>query len=223
MSPFPDNWAYLKAELAWLDRVLMGAVARHQDLHREIEQQARTPADKATSHWWQGFILLDYAKGGSQIQPNLRDLTHPLGRYGDRIEYSLKQNIPLSIPQLCQHLQLSKFERDVIILCLAPEISRRYEKIYALLNNDDTPRPTVDLALRLFCRSDQEWRTARRSFLSTAPLIKNKLLCLHPSAIPTLLAHSLSLPEKLVTYCLEDHLPLDRLLPRRRSRKPPSI
>lgn len=71
---FTDNWSYLKAELAWLDRVLMRAVARHREVEREVARVAKNNTDRATSHWWRGFIVLDSAKGvvksaGMQVSP----------------------------------------------------------------------------------------------------------------------------------------------------------
>ncbi len=221
---FTDNWSYLRAELAWLDRVLMRAVARHREIEGEVARVARNNTDRATSHWWRGFIVLDGAKGGSQVRGDGAEhsANHPLGRFGDRLAQSQQLGVNLAIPSLCLHLGLSKFERDVLILCLAPEISRRYEKLYALLNNDDANcrQPTVDLALRLFCRSDSEWRLARQSFSANAPLIKHKLLLLLPSptSARTVISQVLCLPEKVTNFCLSDQIPLSSLFPKRRSR-----
>jgi hypothetical protein len=203
----------------------MKATARHREMERDVERVAKNPIDRATSHWWRGLIILDHAQGGSQLRPEPTETTnHPWGRYGDRLELSHKENIFLAIPNLCAHLQLSKFERDVLILCLAPEISRRYERLYSLLNNDDvrSRQPTVDLALRLFCRSDQEWRTARASFLPNGKLIKNKLLLLQPSggSAQTLLSHILVLPAKVVHFCLSDRGVVTSILPRNRRKRP---
>ncbi|WP_019502171.1 hypothetical protein [Pseudanabaena sp. PCC 6802] len=228
---FQDNWSYLKAELAWLDRVLMRAMAKHRQSDREVSRVARSAADKATSHWWQGFINLDPAKGGSQVsndlnmQTNAQVYGHPLGRYGDRIAASIEHGIVLNAPTLCQQLGLGKFERDLIILCLAPEISRRYEKLYAFLNGDDDNcrQPTVDLALRLFCRSDLEWRASRNTLQPKAPLLKNKILEIHESntTARSLLSKSLQLSGKFVTYLLSDDIPLSAVLPKPRKRRSP--
>jgi hypothetical protein len=224
VPPFPDNWSYLKAELAWLDRLLMRAMAKQRQMQHEIDRVARSPADKASSHWWKGFINLDPAKGGSQLKsdPSIA-IVHPLGRHGDRIAISLKQGIRLALPLLCQHLGLGSFERNVVVLCLALEINRRYEKLYAFLNNDDTNsrQPSVDLALRLFCRTDAEWRVARPTLLSQAPLVKNKVLEIasSDSTARSLLARTMLLSEKAVTYLLSDDAILESVLPKPRRRK----
>jgi hypothetical protein len=225
-KPFPDNWSYLKAELAWLDRVLMRAMARQRQSNQEVDRVARSAADKASSHWWKGFITLDPARGGSQVKSESEASNlpaHVLGRYGDRIAVSLEQNIHLAIPLLCQRLNLSKFERDLLVLCLAPEISRRYEKLYAFLNNDESNcrQPTVDLALRLFCRSDEEWRIARATLQPKAPLLKLKILSVLPSmsSARSLLARPIQLSDKAINYLLSDDLPLDEILPKPRKSK----
>jgi hypothetical protein len=226
--PFQDNWSYLKAELAWLDRVIMRAIAKHRQHNREIERVAHSAADKVTSHWWKGFITLDPAKGGSKVNFDYESQipVHPLGRYGDRVVASIEHDIELTIPTLCQHLSLGRFERDLIVLCLAPEISRRYEKLYAFLNSDDDNcrQPTVDLAFRLFCRSDQEWCTARNALLPTAPLLKNKILEIYPgnTTARSLLSKSMQLSDKSVTYLLGGDVLLSAILPKPRKRRQPS-
>ncbi|MEE3719237.1 hypothetical protein V2H45_21055 [Tumidithrix elongata RA019] len=224
VSAFTDNWAYLKAELAWLDRVLMRAIAKQRITGQEIDRVARSATDKATSHWWKGFINLDPTLGGRQVKQDLSlQMPHALGRYGDRLAKSFDQGIPLGIPTLCKHLDLSKFERDLLVLCLAPEISRRYEKLYAVLNNDEEncSQPTVDLALRLFCHSDAEWRVARNTLMPKAPLIKHKLLEIYQGkgSARSLLARNLCLPDKVATYLLGEDQAIETILPKRRPRR----
>src|SRR5574341_1269186 len=47
---------------------------------------------------------------------------------------------------------LSSFDIDVILLALAPELDRRYERLYGYLqDNVSLRRPTTDLALHLLC------------------------------------------------------------------------
>jgi len=223
VQPFADNWSYLKAELAWLDRVLMRSLSKQRQSNQEIDRVAKSPADRSTSHWWKGFIAIDPSKGGSLVPQQPPQNHHPLGRYGDRLEANRHHNIRLAIPTLCDRLELGHFERDLLILCLAPEISRRYERLYTFLNNDDTNcrQPTVDLALRLFCRSDAEWRNARSKLSTTAPLIKRKILKLYlpdHSTARSLLSKAMLLSDKAVTYLLSEDLPIETIIPKPRKR-----
>ena len=222
VAKFADNWSYLKAELAWLDRVIMRAIAKQRQLNREIDRISRSEVDKATSHWWKGFITLDPPNGGQQIPPKPSVEISAGVRYGDRIVESQAQAINLTIPTLCDRLKLGKFERDVLILCLAPEINRRYEKLYVVLNNDDSScrQPTIDLALRLFCRSDAEWRSARNILAPKSPLIKAKILEILPAhtSAQTLIARSLRLSDRSVDYLLSEDQAIESILPKPRKR-----
>lgn len=222
--PFNDNWSYLKAELAWLDRLLMRSFARQRQEQKEVDRVAKSNADRSSSHWWKGFLYLDPSKGGSMAPKVADSVSHPLGRYGDRIEASRNQHIRLAIPDLCDRLKLGAFERNVLILCLAPEISRRYDRLYLFLNNDDMhcKQPTVDLAMRLFCRSDAEWRIAREKFARQSPLIKRKILQLYMptnSTSRSLLSQGMFLSEKSVSFMLSDDMPIEKLVPKSRARK----
>ena len=224
VQPFADNWAYLKAELAWLDRILMRSLAKQRQTNQEVDRVAKSAVDRSTSHWWKGFIAIDPSKGGSLAPKQLPQIPHPLGRYGDRLAASRDNNIRLAIPTLCDRLELGQFERDLLILCLAPEISRRYEKLYAFLNNDESncKQPTVDLALRLFCRSDSEWRKARNTISATSPLIKRKIIQLYlpvNSTARSLLAKAMLLSEKAATYLLSEDLPIESVIPKPRTSK----
>jgi hypothetical protein len=50
--------------------------------------------------------------------------------------------------------QLSPLDLDVLLICLAPELDLKYEKLYAYLQDDVTKkRPSVDLCLTLLCPS----------------------------------------------------------------------
>ncbi|MEP7200072.1 MAG: ATP-binding protein [Chloroflexota bacterium] len=112
----------------------------------------------------------------------------------------------LRINRLCQLFDLSDLERAVLVICLAPEINLKYERLYAYLHDDVTKkRPTVDLVMRLLCRTVAERVTARQAFESDAPLVKWELVTLHddPNARrPVLIARYLKLDERIARYLL---------------------
>ena len=58
---------------------------------------------------------------------------------------------------LCERLELSRLECDLLLAVLAPELDPKYETLFAYLNNDVTRRwPTVELAGRLFALDKAE-------------------------------------------------------------------
>ena len=101
---------------------------------------------------------------------------------------------------------LSGFDVDVVLLALAPELDLRYERIYAYLQDDVTrKRPTVDLALNLFCDSAAEKLDRRLHFSPHSPLLRHGLLHLLPDpnqVEPSFLAHYLKLDDQVTRLLL---------------------
>lgn len=99
---------------------------------------------------------------------------------------------------------LSQFDLDVIVIALAPELDRRYESLYAYLQDDvRSKRPSVGLALNLLCADAIERLEKRDRFASTAPLIQAGLLSLESEqSRPTLLAQEIHLTPQLIRFLL---------------------
>lgn len=101
---------------------------------------------------------------------------------------------------------LSEFEKDLILVALAPELDLRYERLYSYLQDDvSKKRPTVDLALNLLTTSGEAKLQARKHFAPEAPLLRHRLIQLLPDPHqlqPPLLAHYLKLDEQIVNLLL---------------------
>ena len=112
---------------------------------------------------------------------------------------------------------LSDFDLDVILIALAPELDRRYERIYAYLQDHvSRRRPTVDLVLHLLCADAGERLAQRDHFAPKAPLIRQGLIQLMTPAEatePTLLAQGLKLDEQVIHLLLGDPQLDARLVP----------
>ena len=76
---FKDNWAYLKTELGWLDRMLMMALSRYRQEKKEVDRVAQSKADKVSSHWWKGVISLDGKIAYDEHRPNAKINTGKIG------------------------------------------------------------------------------------------------------------------------------------------------
>lgn len=109
---------------------------------------------------------------------------------------------------LGERWEFTDFDNAVVVLALAPEVSARYERVYAYLQDDVTRRkPTVDLALNLLCDSTEARIERRGRFAPEAPLIRSGLLRLlpDPSQVePPLLAHYMRLDERAIRALLGD-------------------
>lgn len=239
-EPFADNWSYLKVELNWLERVLMLAVARQRKETKEVERIVQSRADRVTSHWWKGLVVLEegtaYDEGSQRKTLNRDSLVPHKGNYQQqleaRIEASQKQGIVLGLPALRQRLGLTVLEKNLLLMGLAPEVNRRYARIYSYLQGSDLPSdprldlwkalqspgpfrgytelPTVDLALRILCRNDAEWRSSR-DCLTHSCLLQLGFLELVSQGEETLLTRRIKLQTSLVDYLLAERLQPDRL------------
>jgi hypothetical protein len=210
-APFADNWAYLKTELNWLDRMLMMAVSRQKRELREVDDFATSMEDRVTSHWWKGIIAINRSAGYDNAQPPKASKGRT-GSYSQqleaRIQVSRQQGIVLALPHLKEHLQLSQFEKNVILMALAPEINQRFGRIYSYLqyqhDESDWDLPTVNLCLRLLCRNDQEWRRSRPLMMSNSRLLELGIVEWVNSDDTTLLSRHLRITEELSSFLLAE-------------------
>src|SRR5215510_721864 len=125
-----------------------------------------------------------------------------------------ERGIFLSLPWIAQLFSLSHLEVQILIMCLAPELRRKYDTLYAYLQDDITrKRPSVDLVLDLLCPSEAErWRARNAVFSDQAPLFRHGILRRvedprSPSGSSGL-AQFLQLDQRMLHYLLEND-PLD--------------
>lgn len=208
---FANNWAYLKTELRWLDQVLMLAVSRQRKENQEVERVAHSKADRATSSWWKGIIFTEGKAAYDEHRKNAQSGDSKVNYHQQletRIQATSQKGIVLALPALRDRLGLTQFEKNLVLMSLAPEINRKYARLYHYLQGDDlsvkTNLPTLDLVLRLLCRNDEEWRSARQRLISSSPLIQHELLLFSPETTDSSLGCPLKLATPLVNYLLAE-------------------
>lgn len=95
----------------------------------------------------------------------------------ERVERTQHAGVVLPLPRLGQLFGLSPWELQAIVICLAPELRRRYDRLYAYLQDDITrKRPSVDLVLDLLCDGEVERWQAQRLLTEDSALIRAGLL-----------------------------------------------
>ncbi len=213
VKPFDNNWAYLKTELRWLDRVLMLAVSRKRQDDKSLSRVVNTPEDKVTSHWWKGIIAVD--KGIDDREgppPKQKSQKSPTTSYGQqleaRIQASYQAGITLAIPLLRDRLKLLEVEKNIVLMAIAPEINRRYGRLYDYLQEEEgalADLPTVDLCLRLLCRSDNDWQQARSRLTAPRSLVSLGLLEWIGDEDGTLLSQQVRVSDDLANFLLADY------------------
>lgn len=206
----PPDLVYLRAHLLRLDLLLSFAVSRAQaigfDLNNEfqglyisdeeIERHLSlapgagfwdgAPIDPATqasfqrryTEWWQSIHTLE-----AQAQ---------------------QSGVLLRLKHLAQVCRLTTDDIDLLLVCLAPAIDRRYERVYAFLQDDVTRRqPTVYFALHLLGQSWQQRIALLQRLGDEAPLIRDSILIPYTESGASFAAfsnHLLRVDPRIVQY-----------------------
>ncbi len=206
---YRSNADHLYDELARLDLVLRLASMRV----RSRDSRIGNPPSVHDSN----------ADGEAELRKQIQGQREDVAR---KVAASEESSIALRLPWVAQLFGLSPFEYDVLVVCLAPEIDRIYERRYAAFYDQPAPAlPTVDLLLQLLCDDPEERLQARESFLPTARLFRSHLLTFTDAAQPagSLLGCSLRLDPGLAQYLLGSEMLDARLAPALSFRLPDSL
>ncbi|MBA3894063.1 MAG: ATP-binding protein [Gemmatimonadales bacterium] len=177
-ATYGDNHAYLADELGKLDlllRLRVTAFRRSWQSRPEAAGQSLYISD-AEVDW-----LLDGEPASPfdvSAEARLREALHARQEEIDaRGGESLRRGVPLALPQLARLFGLSAFEVQAVLICLAPELRCRYDRLYAYLQDDIArKRPSVDLVLELLCEGEAEKWSARALLAPQAPLLHTGIL-----------------------------------------------
>lgn len=121
--------------------------------------------------WWS---LLPSVTGNNDIQEMMDGMLENIDR---KAVNAKKKGVFLEFTYLTDKLKLDRIEKDILIICLAPEIDIRYELIYAYLQDDITKKyPSIDLVLNLLCKSVIEKLEFRKYVMPDAKLLRYKLI-----------------------------------------------
>jgi AAA+ superfamily predicted ATPase len=125
----------------------------------------------------------------------------------ERTDVSARDGATFPLRRVARLFGLASLDCDVLLLALAPEIDLRFERLYAYIQDDVTKRrPSVDLALRLLCKSADTRIASRAHFAADAPLIRHRLIHLFEDGQrqPPLLGRFIKLDDRLVSEMLGD-------------------
>ena len=210
---YPNNLEYLSDEMKRLDLIIR--------IKLLDEQKPSGPLDQ-----FKGLVLSDEEISNMLLTDSIRLETETDNYYDDaesealaqavyqlesRIEQrrslSLEEGIYLPLAHLSHIFRLTRFEESILLACLAPELHRKYEKLYAYMQDDVTRRkPSVDLLLNLHTKNTEEKIAARQEFDPRAPMLRFRLLQMSDSpgdGPSTLLARSVKLDDRIANFLLE--------------------
>ncbi len=154
MDHYGSSLQHILAELERIDLLIQLQVNRARLLNitdeqfqglviTEEEVDALLDAPAGLPRW----ATSDLPLSQPQIQAACRRAKDEVAR---KKEASRQQGVTLRLDRLQRLFGLSSFEVDVLLICLAPEIDLRYERLFGYLQDDVTKRrPSVDLVLNL--------------------------------------------------------------------------
>jgi hypothetical protein len=211
LAAYAESWEYLSDQLRRLDL----------RLRRQILKQQPQAGDSDPLSPFKGLVITEaeisdlLASSPSRGEPaagraEQQTLEHALRDLEDEIQArrgaTRQAGVRLSLPRLVELFGLTQFEEQCLVICLAPELDRKYEKLYGYLQDDATRRkPGVDLVLNLLCATQSEKLIARAAFDPAAALLKFKLLLMTDAGTDgqlPLLSRALKLDDRIVNFLL---------------------
>lgn len=179
LRPYASNFEHIEDELHWLD-ALIRLRTETLDLQNKTAPEAQaaraiyiTPAE---AEWLLASSETSDVRDAATAKVRA-EVRRARDRIDRRIACSLDRNVFLALPRLSQLFGLSAFERHALLICLAPELRRKYDRLYAYLQDDITrKKPSVELVLSLLCESAADKWTARFFFFDHAPLMRAGIL-----------------------------------------------
>jgi MoxR-like ATPase len=205
---FSNSFEHLTAELQRLDLLIQWQVRRSKQLHRTDEQ-------------FRGLYVseqeVDDMLGAPLGSPRFLTVGDPednaatyaaFNRMGneiaERIAGSALRGISLRLEEIVRLFKLTSFDAGCLLVCLAPEIDPRYERLYSYIQDDVTKkRPSVELVLNLLCPTLNSKLEARKRFECWAPLQHWKMVHrIEDTSQPqgAMLARPLRMDERIVNY-----------------------
>lgn len=176
-------------------------------LLRAVRRQRARPAMRAKGQFW-GSVITD-----DEVDALLRahgEIDYPAGPDGleDAVAASgaLRDDPNGRFARLRRSFDLDGEDADLVLLCIAPEISAGYGKIFAYLNDNlNQAYLTVDLATRVLRAARKERLALQARLMSGAPLIKNRLLLLNPAeGVETHTARRVHPAPRLMRWLMEE-------------------
>jgi hypothetical protein len=203
------NLQYLQAELSRIDVLIRREVRRWQlagqdpaDAFRGLSISAQAAGELASqpfgASWGQGVNLSPEEESGFQLEYKHAE-NQALAIY----QKAQAQGLELRLRRMADIFNLDVFEEDAFLICLAPALDLRYERLYGFLQDNVTlKQASVNLILNLLCSEQRLTRLDR--FRQEAPLFHYHLMewANEKGSSSSMLAQSLHVDPTLVAWLL---------------------
>ena len=207
---FPDSLTHLLAEMERIDLLIRYQIAHRYKLQAEDEQfRGLYISEQEIDSLLRKPIGMPQwlvSKAGVHADPSAQ-MEQIENLIQERKQQSMRERIELRLERLRELFELTPFDIDVLLVCMAVELDLRYEKLYGYLQDDVTKKkPSVELLLNLLAPSLGLNVKARQRFSAEAPLLRFHLVDLieDSSHIPaSLLSRFAKVDDRIVQYLLD--------------------
>ncbi len=221
-SPEDLSFLHLQAELNRIDLLIRRLVLRWQRAGQDPRDAFRglyIPDSEASAllehplgaHWGQYGVL-----SGEEEALFDQALARARQDASALVEEARLQGTALRLERLASTFGWESFDRDAFLICAAPFLDLKYERLYGYLQDDVTrKRPTVNLVLDLLCPAGAERFGRLEHFSAQAPLFQGRFLEKAQEAtgkVP-LLSQPLQADESVVGWLLGQYQPRPEAAP----------
>ncbi len=211
------SFQHLEAEMQRIDIMIRREVYRWQlagqdpsDDFRGLylnDQQAESLVNRPIGHSWGHTVML-----GPEDAQAFSEAQGQAALKSDRISQQARQQSRITrLEHMVRIFELDSFELDAFLLCLAPWLDLRYERLYGYLQDDVTRKhPSINLLLDLLCEPGPERLRYLVHFKDDSPLFRHHLLERVPTSDtekPPLLAQALYPDPAIATWLLGGYQP----------------
>lgn len=197
---YSSNEEYLFHELQRLDLLIQIKLLEKQN------KGTCNPLDQ-----FKGLVISDkeVAELLSDTSPSQKSALHlnKLEQLQTEISFNIQnahQGCFLGLPAITRIFQLTPFEKDCLLVCLAPELDAKYDKLYAYLQDDVTKKnPTIGLILDLLCESLRERHHA--IFNTNGLLFKYRLVASISSGEIPFVSRALKIDDRIKDFLIGYH------------------
>lgn len=201
-NPYPNGYEHWRDELLLLDALIQFRL----DCRMELERDNPFDPMRGLLVTEEEVARLLNGRGGDEalsgpLAERQRSIADMRSAIDARLAANLAEHRPLPLLELAGRFGLMAFERQCIVLALAPELNRKYEKLFGYLQDDVTCKhPSADLALKLFGGNEAEQYARRPVFEEEKPLMK--WVMEEAERTSGVLAKPLRLDPRMISYLL---------------------
>ncbi len=189
--PYAHSQEHLADELARIDQLIRAQTVRWRLTVAAAKPEHLWGMVHVTDQEVETYLRAPFRPPG-ELHPELEAALRPYRLEAEAIAETIagrlertSPEVPLRLVRLSELFGLSGRHRDVLLLCLLPELDGRYRRLFGYLRDDASrTRPSVELILEILHPVIPDAGTARAVFDPAGPLLAHRLVALEDDSEP---------------------------------------